>query len=696
MRWPRIFVAVLATLAVLLLVALISLPLALRLGKTPLENWTRSPGFQELISREVSKSMKVDGTFGPIMVTGMEARTPSYTSTGWPGEAIGSLDASGIHAVFNPWAILRRVWQVDRITIDHGTFVLRPPVDALKRPRVAGPKPWYALFMPVRFYCPEIICPMARVEFPFQGQTGVLEDLNLRARMIGRDFEYRADAGRVRFPLFPVMRVEDLDLFLTREKVDIRKARLAGLDGDPGRVFLSGRIGMREDRSIRARVEVDQLPFGQALPTEWLQKLDGRLTGKLAWDTDAGGLKTSSDGEVKLENVEIRGWSWLENLARVHDNEDLKTIRVSRAKCSFAFDGKTFRIRHLDADAGELLGLSGEVDHEAQTKQTRANLTLDHFDLKRWLPSDFKPRVDARGTGSVFWEGSWKEPLESRASGSLHLPACRYRLRPFVMALLQRYDVHLPPQIDWETVDLNFTQAGRRFDVTHLGLKAQHGLTVEAYGHWVMDQAWELNLDLQGLDAGYWRPRKGDGRVAGRVSLTGQWSSASARLEDGSGTARVRLEGARFQEFAFQKTLARFLKRKEVRDLRFEQFEFAGTGDTKRLKIERLRLFSPGKIGLEGNLDVAAEGPLSGTVWVGLPASWLGWLPEAETTVFTRKKEGLCWARVRISGTMEKMEQDLTGQILKTLRRHPLALADLGVRALSWWLGDALGLYSEP
>lgn len=127
-------------------------------GRKVLENWTRSAGFQELMSREVSRAMKVDGSFGSISVEGWEARVPDYQSTGWPGEAISVLEAEGIEALFNPWGIFRRVWQVDRIQIARGRFELRLPNDALKRPPVRGRKPWYAMLMPKRFFCPEIVC----------------------------------------------------------------------------------------------------------------------------------------------------------------------------------------------------------------------------------------------------------------------------------------------------------------------------------------------------------------------------------------------------------------------------------------------------------------------------------------------------------------------------------------------------------
>lgn len=665
-------------------------------GRPALERWTRSEGFQELMSREVSKALKVDGRFGLITVRGLEATVPTYTSEGWPGEAIGSLQAEGIRAVFNPWAVLRRVWQVDSIHIERGVFTLRLPDDARKRPVVRGKKPWHALFMPARFYCPEIVCPAAQVEFPFQGQTAHLRDLNLRARMVVQDFAYRADAGRLEFPLLPVLEVEDLDLFITRESADIRTARLRGLEGDPARLRLSGRVGMREDRSIRARVEATALPFAQALPGEWAGRVGGRLTGSLEWNTDASGLKTSSDGVVEIEDAGVRDWAWLADLARLHKNRDLAQLAVPRARCAFAFDGQTFRLRQLEAEVGDLAAFRGEVDYTPATGRMGARLVLDRFEVQDWLPDALKPRVRAPGRGDVSWEGDWRDPLAASAAGKLHIPEARYRLRPDFRRVTARYGLVLPEETGIRRLDLHFTQAGRRFDITHLGVEAPGLVEASAYGHWVAGEGWEIHAAFEGLDAARWKPPAGAGRVTGQVAGRLSWSAAAGRPAEGRGGAEVRITGARLRGFAFQDALARLLRADEMRDLRLEEAVVHGVEGLEEGTVEKLRLLAPGKLGIEGTVRLGAGGKVSGTVWVGLPRERLAWLPDADKTVFVRSKEGLLWARVTLGGTTRRLEQDLGTQILRQLRRHPGALFQAGLRALSFWLGNALGTYEPP
>ena len=47
-------------------------------------------------------------------------------------------------------------------------------------------------------------------------------------------------------------------------------------------------------------------------------------------------------------------------------------------------------------------------------------------------------------------------------------------------------------------------------------------------------------------------------------------------------------------------------------------------------------------------------------LWIGTKPEYLTWLPDAEKTVFMRHEDGLVWAKVKVSGTLKKPEQDLS------------------------------------
>ena len=95
--------------------------------------WIESPAGSRVTARELGKAIKVDGSFAPIHLNGWMIQTDSFKSEGWPGEAIGSLDAYNVRAEFDPSAVSRRAWRFSSIQIDHAVIRLLKPNDALKR-----------------------------------------------------------------------------------------------------------------------------------------------------------------------------------------------------------------------------------------------------------------------------------------------------------------------------------------------------------------------------------------------------------------------------------------------------------------------------------------------------------------------------------------------------------------------------------
>ena len=118
----------------------VAVPLALVAGATvalaPLwlprlaEHWAAKEGFRGMLSREVSKSMKVEGQFAPLALRDWRVRTESFESEGMPGEAIGLLNVYGIEGEFDPAGGWDRAWRVNWIRAERGRVALRKPDDS--------------------------------------------------------------------------------------------------------------------------------------------------------------------------------------------------------------------------------------------------------------------------------------------------------------------------------------------------------------------------------------------------------------------------------------------------------------------------------------------------------------------------------------------------------------------------------------
>jgi hypothetical protein len=527
-------------------------------------------GFRRMLSREVSKSIKVEGEFQPMRLEeGWTVATGGFASTGWPGEAIGVLDAEGVRARFAPTGVLRRLWEVDLLTIERGRFVLREHDDALKRHPVAGKPPWYAVVMPTRFFCRWIECPRAEVEFPFAGGRGVLGDVRIGALMVGRNFKYYIEGGRLDFPLLPVMDVDALEIYVTREEVDIGYAWLREAGG-PGTLFLRGRIGQRGDKGIDAEAGFEALPIERLLPEGLRGRLDGRLGGNLTYGSDRSGGNPASAGEVRLAGGVLRDWGDAGKFERLVDPRVFEDLAFRDFGFRYDLRDGVFRVEDLVCEVDGLLRLDGGVVY----------------------------REDGRTVG---------------------------------------------------------------FDAAIGGV---------VLGDW--------------LEAGL-RERLG-GTLGGEV----RWTGSAANLLKGTGGGTLRLDGGWLRGFRFQDFLCRFLKDDGYGNLALAEASLDWEADGGGVVVRKIDVVAKGLAGLRGGVRVDADGGLGGEVLVGLPASSLEWLPRARETVFARQEDGLWWATVTLGGTIHEPRNDFTRQVMAELRKHPLAMAGLAARGLSWWLGDMM------
>ncbi|MDZ4789128.1 MAG: hypothetical protein SH807_09315 [Blastochloris sp.] len=661
--------------------------------KDALYSWLESEGFRVMLGTQVSKAMKMDGEFGPLQVQGWEASTPEYRATGWPGEAIGSLEAEGVRGTFNPWAIFRRVWEIKRIDVERGTFALRLPQDELKRQTVLGKKPWYAWLMPTRFYCGWIECPKAQVIFPFQGKQGRLRDVHLGATMVGRDFKYFIYDGILEFPLLPDLKIEQLRMLITREVMDIEYASLSGLNGDRAGAEIQARVGMREDKSIRAKVSVKNMPFGQVMPEVVKARLRGRVSGKLNWNTDPTGKEITSDGELRVSETVLQDWVWLDELARLHNNLELKKFDIDEGMLKYQIRDQRFMAKELDLHVRNKVRLKGSLEYAWGEGRGKADLSFDEVPVQAWLPEEFKVRVAGDMKGWLKWEGLLEDWKGSQASGMVNMDGTRVRYPFSSIAVLKKAGLRFPEEVDLRRAQVDFSYGERQFKATRFEFDAGAAGHLLGKAEWTVDDRLTAAADFQLSEVQRWLPKEWAEKVKGDLSGNLAWTSKGWKWQDARGKGTFQLAKAQLSGMEFQQQLQRFLKKEGFERLDFKRAELDWEAVEGGLKISRLDFFVPSRGGVRGQAFIGQDKKVRGKIQVGLRQEDLTWLPEATTRVFKNYDQGLYWATVTLSGTTEKPQHDLTKQIMAVLSRHPFALMGLAWRGLSWWLGDALGTY---
>ncbi|MFM8682518.1 MAG: hypothetical protein ACKOEG_01860, partial [Chthoniobacterales bacterium] len=261
---------VLLAATALLVVAIAAIAFALRTPPEALVEYAAGPDFNRMLSQSVSHALKVDGQFGPMSLqTDWSVVTDNFTSKGWPGQAIGALDAGKTTGRFNPWGILRGQWLVPNIALEKLDLRLATPDDALKaQDPVLPPKPWYAFLMPSQFHCGWIDCPDASIDLPFGSEVVRAEGQHVGATMIGANFKYYGKGGRLLYPDYPALDVDSFEVYVTREMIDIGYLYLREPLSPHSNLQLAVRLGQHADKSLKASAKIDALDIVPFLPAE--------------------------------------------------------------------------------------------------------------------------------------------------------------------------------------------------------------------------------------------------------------------------------------------------------------------------------------------------------------------------------------------------------------------------------------------
>ncbi|MBU3665782.1 MAG: hypothetical protein FGM15_07900 [Chthoniobacterales bacterium] len=533
--------------------------------------WVAGPAFNRMVSKAVSHALKVEGQFGPMALEpGLSVTTEGFTSKGWPGQAIGSLNTGKARGWFDPWAVFRGEWHVPRIDIEKADFRVVTPDNKLKaQDPVIPPKPWYAFFLPSQFTCGWIECPDMSIELPVGAQTVRGANLQVGAMMIGKNFKYFGRNGRLQYRGYPDMAIDALEVYVTHDFIDIGNIYLREPQSAQSNLFVSARLGQHADKSIRAKAEITTLDLRPFLPSDIARILSGKLSGSLNYETDTSGGNAKGGGSLRVDDALIANWDYLDRLAEHARNPSLRRLVFRRVALDYALAGDVFSVSNLNVNGREQIDLTGG--------------------------------------------GTWNMATDT---ASVSLNASRIPI-----------DAYLPAKI------------------------------------------------AEGLR----------GELSGRVD----WSWRGTNLLAGRGGGSLELTGAALKDFDFQKFLSRFLKDPRYNNLKVTRAKLDWKQTRNEVLIDNIDVAAGEFAGLRGSVRVDAKGHLSGTVYAGLPASSLRWLPDATKSVFAKQENGMHWCTVKIWGTEKKPETDFTEQVAKQLDKHPLAWAALAIRGLSWWLGDA-------
>jgi hypothetical protein len=679
-------------LLALILLGVIAVVCLDQFGYELARRWAESPGGQRTASSGMGKTIKVDGQFAPLHVDGWTIRTDSFTSTGWPGEAIGMLNATGIQAEFDPAGVWQGAWRIKGVQIDQATIKLVPPNDALKRSSPPKkPRPWYLFFLPSRIECGPIVCPDADLLYYFEARGAHIRHAHVEADLIGKDLKYTATSGVLDMTYLPPLRINRLEMLVTRPVITVYTAQLAGLDpADPARVTLSGSIGMRQNKTIEATGQIVEVPIEQILPADLQSVVHGRATGKITWKRDAGGRHVESDGELSLDGARIDDLSIFQQLALLHGNADLTDFSFDTAACAFHLHEGHAKLA-LHAVSPNKLALAGTVDYELATRRAQIDLAITDLPLKTWLPDEFKPGAAGMAQAHLQWQGQLRTVRDSSGHVTLSLDGGTLRTPAILRQLLATKKLRVPDDIQFKTAEMDVSYTDQTFQLNKGDFDLPGILRAQMTGALLPGSQLQAQVAWQGLTIDDWLPPGLADEFSGAVEGDAKMDVAKWKMGDGSYAGQIRLVSGQLSYTPFQSLLARFLNDRTLLELALTRAKVDWTWSGKRIAVTSLDLRAGDRFAITGDFVVAPDRSLGGTLWIGTRPEYVKRLAGLGEGVFFSGHDGLRWARVNLSGTAKKPQQDLASQLMGQLGHHPLAVFSLGFKGISWYVGNWFG-----
>lgn len=335
------------------------------------------------------------------------------------------------------------------------------------------------------------------------------------------------------------------------------------------------------------------------------------------------------------------------------------------------------------------LQLSARLGQHAD-KSIHAEARITRLGLKPFLPEEVAAILDGQLEGQVSYDVDATGEHES-GQGSLAVINGRIQNWDYLDNLAARAGRPELRTLDLEQASFDYSLEEDNVQVGNLVIRGSQMVDLSGEGSWNI-RTFEATADLSAsrIPIGAYLPSSLAGSVQGEIAGRAAWTWRGTDLANGQGGGTLSLTGGRLAGFRFQEFLDRFLKTAAYGHITLTRATADWKQDDKGLCIDNVDVFAPGQVGLRGSAHLAPDGTLSGTVLAGLPEGALQWLPGATTTVFPLHEDGLHWCTIELSGTAERPRTDFPSQVLKQLEKHPVALAELALRGLSWWLGDRL------
>lgn len=381
----------------LLLLVVIVLGIGAFFGNRWLTTWVEGEGFRQAMSEEASKGLNFTGEFESIRRTGFLTAMATGFQASEGTKAFGKVEASDIHAKFNPLGFFLRRWQFEYLRIGRGTAEIQIYTP---HPEPAPAKPWFAMFMPDRVYLNQVTSPEADVVWAYRDSEAGFYGLTLLITPHGRDFEYHATGGELRMAPLPRMELVKTHLLITREQISLYQLELKEDAG--GRLSLKGNAGLMGNRVVDATMTFDGLDVEAWIPEHWKGHFSGNSSGQVTLKaTDLEATQSSGTATVRMDQARLVDVPFLAQAAEITGVDTLTEIDFSEFSVTVSWEYPHADLQEIHIGSDGVFQITGQIQIEDGNLSGEVQLGLASKYLD-WLPRA-KTEIFTRDEGGYLW-----------------------------------------------------------------------------------------------------------------------------------------------------------------------------------------------------------------------------------------------------------------------------------------------------
>jgi len=398
----------------IVLIAVLSVGIAC--GNGWITSWVQNQEFREMLNRETSKGLKLDGRYSPFTRIGeLGMHTDSFAGTNGY-KTIVALHAEDISGTFNPLGIALQRWELDNIHIKSGSVMLQITEPTPGTPKGPTPRPWWGYFWPYRVHLADVKADDVNVLWHLQEKESGIYHTFLEITPNGRDFEYDARGGDFKTPLTPRLEVLHAHILVRKPRLYCSEFRLGDDPAHPEQqVRLEGEAGLQEDRSVKLKADLTSVDISPWMPTNLRAHVSGHASGHFEYTSTGLGIDTADGhGNIAVANGILHQLPPVQRYITITGSPDPGDLTLKVCQADLSCKNGAITADNINIESDGVFQLQGSITiakDQTLTGEMEVGLTDPYL---KWLPTA-KQAIFTREARGYYY-------TTIRFSGTTHKP----------------------------------------------------------------------------------------------------------------------------------------------------------------------------------------------------------------------------------------------------------------------------------